>query len=294
MRNATVPPAPIAPTVRPPTAAIAPPRRRLRKLLPPVHPVRRGLLLPAAAAAAVLLGATMACTTVADRQRQRAEVQINLCGDEQQVAAALGLKATAERPTEAWYFDSTDLANHARGVVYRLRLGDGPPALTLKVASQDCAKVPAPLLPRGQGKCEFDLHGDALVGAVSLDHDLGAEQAQALIAGALPLADALGEAQARYLREETGAWPVAAATRPLGPVYIRAYRAAGQRFVVEAWRLPGGERYLEISEKTDAAEAMQLRDALRATLAAAGVAACADQSSQAGSKLRALVKARNR
>jgi len=54
--------------------------------------------------------------------------------------------------------------------------------------------------------------------------------------------------------------------------------------------LPAGDVYVEISRKVPAAKARRTKDALDDLLKRAGVAACADQSGQAESKLRSLLR----
>jgi hypothetical protein len=170
--------------------------------------------------------------------------------------------------------------------LFRLRTGAGAPELTLKAANQDCAKVPAALLPKGAAKCEYDVHGTSVVGAVSVTRLLDDTQARGLLDGSLPLADALGEPQLRYLREGLSAWPLPSALQRLGPARIEGWRAARKRWVVEVWRLPSGKRYIELSQKTRDSEAGQLQAKLLDMLAARGVRTCADQQSMAGEKLK--------
>jgi hypothetical protein len=218
----------------------------------------------------------------------RAEVQMNLCAEPDAIIRALDLRPEGAAPVEAWYFDSPALGLFERGVVVRLRRGESGAELTIKVADQDCPAIDPALLPPASGKCEYDLHGADLKGAVSLNNSLDEATTRALLAGDRPLAATLSSVQARYLQQATAAWPLPAGIRVMGPVHIQPYRAAGERYVVEMWQLPTGRRYTEISRKTAFADAMKLRGQIEAKLAKAGVPPCADQSSQAGSKLRTL------
>jgi hypothetical protein len=214
-----------------------------------------------------------------------AEVQINLCSEPAEIARALKLSRSGA-PREAWYFDNAALDNFARGALFRLRTSEGEPELTLKAAGQDCAKVPPALLPGGSAKCEYDVHGASIVGAVSVTRVLDKVQAGGLLDGSIALADVLSEAQVRYLREGLSAWPLAPGLKRLGPARIEAWRAPGAKFSVEVWRLPSGKRYIELSQKTTAGKAQHLQSQLLGTLAASGVRACADQHSMAAEKLR--------
>lgn len=220
----------------------------------------------------------------------RAEVQINLCAEPATIIRALALEPDGKGPLEAWYFESNDLGHYGRGAVLRLRLGARERELTLKAADQDCSRIDPALLPAAEGKCEYDLHGSDFKGAVSLSRNLDESTARDLLAARMPLADALSPAQIRYMRDGLSAWPPAPDLRRLGPVRIESYRPADRRFVVELWQLPGGERYGEISRKAKAEDALRVRRELEAELSRAGVSPCADQASQAASKLRALLR----
>jgi len=219
----------------------------------------------------------------------RAEVQINLCGDARHIVSALALRAEPVA-REVWYFDTADRALFSRGIVFRLRVSDGAPELTMKIARQDCPALPAGALPRGEGKCEYDWHGGSGVGAVSLSRVLSANDAKALREGGMPLAAALSVAQARFLREQLGIWPLPAGIAPIGPTTLQGYRPAKGRYVVEVWTLPAGSPYVEISRKSTNAQAPRVRDELLALLSHAAVDVCSDQASRAEEKLRLLAR----
>jgi hypothetical protein len=216
-----------------------------------------------------------------------AEVQINVCGDPRQVAAALDLRVDPIA-REVWYFDTADRSLFSRGIVLRLRLGKGAPELTMKVARQDCTALPAGSLPRGEGKCEYDWHGDIVHGAVSLSRALTVKEGTALREGRTPLAAVLSAAQTRFLRERLGIWPLPPGIVPIGPATLRAYRPAKGRYSVEVWELPAGGPYVEMSRKSTNAEAPRVREELLALLSQTGVEACTDQASRAEDKLRVL------
>jgi len=113
----------------------------------------------------------------------RAEVQVGLCSEPEKIISALGLEPVAGRRLEVWYFDDSSLGLFAHGLLFRLRIRGRRSQLTLKVADQDCTKVPAGSIPPGEGKCEYDLHGTDLKGAVSLDKQLDERTGRQLAAG---------------------------------------------------------------------------------------------------------------
>ena len=219
------------------------------------------------------------------------EVQVTLCAPADEIVRALDLKGSGAA-LQVWLFDDDALSQYARGLRFRLRMSGDRGELTLKVADQDCTQMKAEHVPRGEGKCEYDLHGDRVAGAVSLATEVDAARAQSLREGRAPLAQSLSAAQIRFLREAVHAWPLPDGLRALGPIEVLRYRTADKRYDVDVSRLPGGERYAEIARKVARADVEREHGALLAYLKGAGVAACADQSAQAADKLRALLRRR--
>ncbi len=79
--------------------------------------------------------------------------------------------------------------------------------------------------------------------------------------------------------------------RPLGPTRVTSFRGKGKRAIsLDVSELPGGERYIEASRKVREAHWQAERTRFETDLAKAGVELCADQSAQAGNKLRTLLK----
>lgn len=219
-----------------------------------------------------------------------AEVQIGVCAPLPAVVAALSLRASGP-VTITWLFDDVQLSLLTRGLRLRLRVKTGSADLTLKVADQDCARLPATAIPAGQGKCEVDLHGATMTGAVSLSQSLSRARADALVAGATRVQDALSPAQVNFLRDVAGGGPLPTTLLPLGPLSISTQRAADRSYAVDVTTLPGGEQYLEVTRKVRAGEAERTRHRLEQELARAGVALCADQAGQAAIKMRKLLPA---
>jgi hypothetical protein len=220
----------------------------------------------------------------------QAEIQVALCSDVDEVVGALDL-SPRNTPQQTWLFDDASLSLFERGLRLRLRATESGNELTLKAAVDDCAKVPPKLLPPKVSKCEHDVHGDKVTAAVSLSTHLYESDAKKLLAGRLPLADALSPAQVRYLTEEAKVWPLPPDLRRLGPIQVSSYRAREKPYDVDASRLPTGERYIEISHRVPLADAAAARKRFDDDLARSGVAICSDQSAQAVNKLRALLRA---
>jgi len=240
--------------------------------------------LSLASAAAISCVAAVALATPPSRM----EIQIALCDTPDAIVRALDL-----RPREAAYrtylFDDVALTLLGHGLRLRLRVRAADGELALKAADQPCDALPAGLVPQREGKCEYDLHGDRLAGAVSLATRLDAAATADLVAGRIPVAEVLSPAQVRFLRDATRAWPLPPDLRALGPIENTVYATRDKRYDVDVQRLPSGRTYVEVSAKVPVARGDAARRALDAHLARAGVAVCADQAGQAGNRLRSLV-----
>ena len=236
--------------------------------------------------------AARSCATVALAFAASAapvDIQFSLCGEPAAIERALELRPRGA-PFDVWLFDDPELALFAKGLRLRLRETKQGADLTLKAADQDCATLSREAVPAGQGKCEYDMHGTKVAGAVSLTRSVDARTAGELSAGRLPLENELSAAQKRFLGGVPGAWPLPSGIRALGPTRVRSFGAKGKPYVVDVSELPGGERFIEISRKVASADAPRARDRFEADMARAGVTVCADQSAQAVNKLRALLR----
>ena len=240
------------------------------------------------ATAVIALQASAANATGATQTR--AEIQIGLCAPADRIVQALDLRPRGT-PIEVWQFDDAALVLFGHGLRLRLRMAaDGRSEFTLKVADQDCARIDAKLIPPGEGKCEYDVYGTSAAGAVSLTRSLDAKSTQRSAcrthragAGAQRVADQISARNGRNLA-------AAAGIRALGPMQVRTYRTKDKLYDIDISQLPGGERFAEISRKVPLTDAMRAKEVMEADLSKAGVAMCADQSSQARNKLRSLLR----
>ena len=240
------------------------------------------------ATAVIALQAGAASATGATQTR--AEIQIGLCAPAERIVQALDLRPRGT-PIEVWQFDDAALVLFGHGLRLRLRMAaDGRSEFTLKVANQDCARIDAKLIPPGEGKCEYDVYGTSAAGAVSLTRSLDAKSTHDLVAGRMAPAQALSVSQIGYLRETVGIWPLPPGLRALGPMQVRTYRTRGKRYDIDISQLPGGEKFAEISRKVPLTDVARTKEVMETDLSRAGVEMCADQSSQAVNKLRALLR----
>jgi hypothetical protein len=240
--------------------------------------------------AAAVIAARCGAAERLDTTGVHAEIQIELCAPADQIVQALDLRPRGT-PTKVWQFDEATLVLFGRGLRLRLRVSaDGRSEFTLKVADQDCARVDRKLIPPDEGKCEYDAYVTGTVGAVSLTRRLDVKSTNDLVAGRIAPAQLLTVSQIRYLRELVGFWPLPSGIRALGPMQVRTYRTKGKLYDIDITQLPDGEQFAEISRKVQLTDATRAMAVMEADLSRAGVVMCADQSSQAGRKLRSLLR----
>jgi hypothetical protein len=234
----------------------------------------------------------VAADSTPEAKGTQAEVQIGLCSPPDQIVQALRAHSRGQ-PIQVWQFDDATLSLFERGLRLRLRVAaSGHSEFTLKVAHQDCARLDRRLVPPGEGKCEYDVYDTGSARAVSLTRALNPKETNDLVSGSVQPAQVLSQSQLRYLREVVGIRLLPAGIRPIGPMRLQTYRTEHPSYDIDISQLPGGERYAEISRKVPLRDATQAMDALKAHLSRAGVELCADQSSQAANKLRALLRQR--
>jgi hypothetical protein len=259
---------------------------RLYRPLPPMHNILR-------LTGALVVGAALAPTAFAASPSgvpaTRAEVQVELCSPFPDIERLLKLRLDGD-PFEVWLFDNDALTLFDRGVRVRLRTKGKHAELTVKIANQDCARIDPKMVPPKVGKCEYDVHGAKLAGAVSLSRKLSDKEWTDLVAGRVAAADLLSAVQVAYLRDVAKVWPLPAQLRPLGPKQARAYVMPDKSYEVDVSKLPTGELYVEMSHRVPAADAKTAKDALDAMLARAGVTTCADQAGQAANKLKLMLR----
>jgi hypothetical protein len=239
-----------------------------------------------AAMRSALLVAIAVATAGAHAASPRAEIQVALCEPVAALERKLDLRPRGA-PYETWLFDDDRLALLERGLRLRLRVKGGESELTLKVAKQDCEALAKEAVPKGEGKCEIDVHGDVAAGAVALSRTLDASATRDLLAGKIGVAALLSDAQLRFLRDVAGTWPLPGGLRPLGPIANRVY--AAKHYDVDVSTLPDGASYAEIADKVPVERIASERESLVRHLARANVAACADQNGQAAVKMKRLL-----
>jgi hypothetical protein len=158
--------------------------------------------------------------------------------------------------------------------------------LTLKAGKQDCRTLPPNAVPSGEGKCEYDMYGDTLSGAVSLSRTLDAATTRDQLARKVAVEAVLSPAQASFLRDVVKAWPLPAELRALGPIANRVYKAS--KYDVDISTLPDGQGHPESTDKVPLDRAARDYRKLMRFLASAKVEVCPSQEGQAAAKMKRL------
>ena len=241
----------------------------------------------------IAIAVTQPPATAADppgTKEAQAEIQIGLCAPTDRIVQALDPRPRGA-PIEVWLFDDAALTLFERGLRLRLRMGaDDRSELTLKVANQDCVRLAPELVPQVRASANTMPTERAWLAPC---HSRAASMPRARTTcwpARVTPAQVLSPSQVRYLRDVVGLWPLPSGIRGLGPMQVRTYRTRGEPYDIDVSRLPGGERYAEISRKVPLADAARAKEVMEAYLSRAGIEICADQSSQAVNKLRALLR----
>lgn len=219
------------------------------------------------------------------------DIQFSVYSPLAQIQQRLALHAK-RKPIKVWLFDDPTLGLFAKGLRIRLREADRGAELTLKVANQDCSTAYLLSKDKGKckGKCEYDLHGTKIIGALSLTRRVDTRTAQDLVMGRHSLANVLSPAQKDILHNTSGAWPLPTDLRALGPTRVSSYRAKAISATVDVSKPPAGENFIEISSKVVQSDAARIRNQMEDDLIKAGVTVCADQSAQAVNKFQLLLQ----
>ena len=187
-----------------------------------------------------------------------------LCEPAGHASSASSRCVRAARHTRRGSSTIASLALLDRGLRLRLRRQRDGSELTLKVAKQDCRRLPRRRRARkAKASASIDVYGDSQQGAVSLSRTLDAAVRRATSsparsdvasaaerrAGALPARRREGMAAARPTCARSARSPIAS--------------TAASRYDVDISTLPDGERYAEIADKVPldarAARARQAR-----------------------------------
>lgn len=198
---------------------------------------------------------------------ERAEVKVSLAGGQlARALRALELDEEEARRRTIYFFDTRALELFRGGTVLRGRGKDGgEDDSTAKLRPMDPDRVDRRWFELDGFKCETDRAGDRSVESCSLTRAQRKGELGEAEAGRRPVRKLFSREQERFLETYASARVPWERLEVLGPVEARVWELRDARFqgklVLEAWRLPGGPEFLELSTRSDPgeAEAVQAR-----------------------------------
>jgi hypothetical protein len=219
----------------------------------------------------------------------KVEIKVMLA-EVEDAPALLGAKESDLELRVVRFYDTSDLALFAKGVILRTRDKDGSDDdVTVKLRPLSAAKVAPTLLDQDGFKCEYDKSvGSRAVSSCSYTVDRELANAKDGLSGLFT------NAQLDWLASH-GTSPEWSRVRALGPINAEVWEyepdgLEGEKLTLERWSVPGGARTIEASIKVKGNVATKAQNMLVTWLAAKGVHPAATQGAKTKAALEALTK----
>ena len=190
--------------------------------------------------------------------------------------AKLGLDPIEAEVRQVYFFDTPNLDLNKAGVVVRARrIAGGAGDTVVKLRPVDPAAIDTELRRSESFKTEVDVVPGGFVCSGSFKGRCTAQEVRDAVGGKMPLDTLFSKEQRAFYKAHA---PKGVALRGLatfGPTFVLKARLwvkqLQRRLVVEMWLFPDGSRNLEISTKSQPAEAFQVAAELKAFLAQVGI-----------------------
>ena len=190
--------------------------------------------------------------------------------------AKLGLDPIEAEVRQVYFFDTPNLDLNKAGVVVRARrIAGGAGDTVVKLRPVDPAAIDTELRRSESFKTEVDVVPGGFVCSGSFKGRCTAQEVRDAVGGKMPLDTLFSKEQRAFYKAHA---PKGVALRGLatfGPTFVLKARLwvkqLQRRLVVEMWLFPDGSRNLEISTKSQPAEAFQVAAELKAYLAQVGI-----------------------
>ena len=190
--------------------------------------------------------------------------------------AKLGLDPIEAEVRQVYFFDTPNLDLNKAGVVVRARrIAGGAGDTVVKLRPVDPAAIDKELRRSESFKTEVDVVPGGFVCSGSFKGRCTAQEVRDAVGGKMPLDTLFSKEQRAFYKAHA---PKGVALRGLatfGPTFVLKARLwvkqLQRRLVVEMWLFPDGSRNLEISTKSQPAEAFQVAAELKAYLAQVGI-----------------------
>lgn len=219
------------------------------------------------------------------------EIKINIRPDEKEMAEdLLSLDFNDAEERQVYFYDTLDLKLFNQGIVLRSRkIKNGSDDSTLKLRPFDFSEVSSDWLAQPEFKVELDYVGDRKIPSASFTATQERGEIDAVANGKRALSKLFSENQERFLWRYGAIAINFTKLNILGPTDTRKWKLERTDFpyplCAEHWHLPDGRDLLEVSIKTQLAEADVAGAAFRSFLEKHGL----DPSGTQETKTRAAL-----
>jgi hypothetical protein len=196
--------------------------------------------------------------------------------DQRSAVTALGMDPLDAEIRQVFFFDTSDLALNAKGVVVRARRiqrkGDDS---VVKLRPVVPAELPKSLRRTPGFGVEVDAMPGGFVCSGSLKQALKPTAVKAAVGGKTPVRKLFSKQQRAFFAEHAPEDVTLDDLSLLGPIFVLKLRfwpkGYDRRLVAEVWLYPDGSRILELSTKCAPVEAFQVAAETRGFLTSRGV-----------------------
>lgn len=190
--------------------------------------------------------------------------------------AKLGLDPIEAEVRQVYFFDTPNLDLNKAGVVVRARrIAGGAGDTVVKLRPVDPAAIDKELRRSESFKTEVDVVPGGFVCSGSFKGRCTAQEVRDAVGGKMPLDTLFSKEQRAFYKAHAPSGVALRGLATFGPTFVLKARLwvkqLQRRLVVEMWLFPDGSRNLEISTKSEPAEAFQVATELKAYLKQIGI-----------------------
>jgi hypothetical protein len=190
--------------------------------------------------------------------------------------AKLGLDPIEAEVRQVYFFDTPNLDLNKAGMVVRARrIAGGAGDTVVKLRPVDPAAIDKELRRSESFKTEVDVVPGGFVCSGSFKGRCTAQEVRDAVGGKMPLDTLFSKEQRTFFKAHAPSGVALRGLATFGPTFVLKARLwvkqLQRRLVVEMWLFPDGSRNLEISTKSEPAEAFQVATELKAYLKQIGI-----------------------
>jgi hypothetical protein len=190
--------------------------------------------------------------------------------------AKLGLDPIEAEVRQVYFFDTPNLDLNKAGVVVRARrIAGGAGDTVVKLRPVDPAAIDKELRRSESFKTEVDVVPGGFVCSGSFKGRCTAQEVRDAVGGKAPLDSLFSKEQRAFYKAHAPSGVALRGLATFGPTFVLKARLwvkeLKRRLVVEMWLFPDGSRNLEISTKSEPAEAFQVAAELKSYLKQIGI-----------------------